>query len=65
MYQATLSKTEYLVEITEDIINDAYRQAIKRDHTQPFTNFNQDDRDAYLRLKLRNISSQTPLHENY
>ena len=37
MYQGILKKTDYLINITEDIIYDAYRQAIKRDHSQPFT----------------------------
>ena len=45
----------YLESITEDIIYENYREAIICDHTRKFTDFKQEHRDAYLRLKMRGM----------
>ena len=45
----------YLESITEDIIYENYREAIICDHTRTFTDFKQEHRDAYLRLKMRGM----------
>jgi hypothetical protein len=52
---SVLREAKYLESITEDLIYETYREAIVCDHTRTFTEFNQDHRDAYLRLKMRGI----------
>jgi hypothetical protein len=48
-------KSEYLADITEDIIYQAYRPAIQVNHSRGFKDFSQYHRDSYLRLKLRDL----------
>ena len=54
-----LLSTEYLADVTEDVIYAALSDAIRYDQSIPFENFTQEHRDSYLRLKLRGIYSQT------
>ena len=54
-FTQVLQNNQYLSEITEDILYECYGAAIRNDHSRPFDGFNQDHRDAYLRLKLRGI----------
>ena len=49
---------KYLKEL-EDVIFRIYEQAIRAPNRAPFIDFEQPQRDAYLRLKLR-LLSQTP-----
>ena len=56
-YTKVLEKCKYLGELTEDVIYQSYGDAIRHDNARPFDNFNQEHRDAYLRLKLRGIHS--------
>lgn len=52
--------SEYLSDITEDIIYQTYRTAIQANHTKGFEGFQQYHRDSYVRLKLRDLPySQT------
>ena len=39
--------------ITEEFIYQRYQKALKEEHTQPFKDFSQGNRDAYIRLKFR------------
>ena len=50
-----LVEGKYLESITEDLIYETYREAIVCDHTRTFGDFNQEHRDAYLRLKMRGM----------
>ena len=52
-YENLLIMTEYLADITEDVIFSSLKDAIRMDHSTPFTGFNQDHRDSYIRLKFR------------
>ena len=40
-------------DLTEDKIFTMYRRALEADHSFPFTDFTQDHRDSYIRLKFR------------
>ena len=50
-----LQDVSYLTRLTEDTIYESYRDAIACDHTRPFIDFTQEQRDAYLRLKMRGV----------
>ena len=50
-----LQDVSYLTRLTEDTIYESYREAIACDHTRPFIDFTQEQRDAYLRLKMRGV----------
>jgi hypothetical protein len=39
-FQEVLSATEYLVDITDDVIYEALSDTIRENHTQPFVHFN-------------------------
>jgi len=54
-FEKVLVKSEYLADITEDIIYQAYRVSIQSNHSKGFEDFSQHHRDAYLRLKLRDL----------
>ena len=54
-FNQVLKNTQYLSEITDDILYECYGAAIRHDHSRPFDGFTQEQRDAYLRLKLRGI----------
>jgi hypothetical protein len=47
--------SEYLADITEDTIYQTYRTAVQVNHSKGFEDFLQQHRDAYLRLKLRDL----------
>ena len=59
-FEKVLSNTSYLRDITEDVIYDAYKSAVRRNHAREFTDFSQLHRDAYMRLKLRDLSYGAP-----
>jgi hypothetical protein len=50
--------SEYLADITEDIIYQTYKTSIQSNHTKGFEDFSQHHRDSYLRLKLRDLPYQ-------
>ena len=52
-------------QITEDTIYDLYSQVIQEEHTASFKDFTQNNRDAYIRLKFKAISSQRPKFPNF
>ena len=54
-FEKVLINSEYLADITEDFIYQAYRTGIQANHSRGFEDFSQDHRDAYLRLKLRDL----------
>jgi hypothetical protein len=54
-FEKVLVKSEYLADISEDIIYQAYRASIQSNHSKGFEDFSQHHRDAYLRLKLRDL----------
>jgi DNA-binding ferritin-like protein (Dps family) len=54
-FQEILACTEYLADITEDTIYQTYRTAVQGNHSKGFEDFSQHHRDAYLRLKLRDL----------
>ena len=56
LFEKTLSNSSYLKEITEDVIYEAYQGVIKKNHTREFTDFSQNNRNAYIRLKLRDLT---------
>jgi len=43
------------MDISEDIIYQEYNAAIQINHSRGFEDFSQDHRDAYFRLKLRDL----------
>ena len=47
-----LSSYEYLMRLSEDTILDTCYPAVLSDNTITFTDFTQDHRDAYTRLKF-------------
>ena len=51
-----LDDTKYLSNLNEDSIYELYKPIIRLPHSEEFIDFNQYHRDAYLRLKLREIS---------
>ena len=59
-YKDIVEKSQYLEDISEDKIYDVYREAIRQDHNMPFKEFTQDERDAYLRLKLKGLIFHSP-----
>ena len=52
--------SEYLADITEDTIYQTYRTAVQINHSKGFEDFSQHHRDAYLRLKLRDLHYSQP-----
>jgi cobalamin biosynthesis Co2+ chelatase CbiK len=40
IFQEILSATEYLADITDDVIYEALSDTVRENHTQPFVNFN-------------------------
>jgi hypothetical protein len=61
--KAAMIEAESIEEISEDQLFEVYKEAIKRNHSAPFEDFTQLNRDAYTRLKFRAISpsSQTAI----
>lgn len=54
-FEQVLFNTAYLESVTEDVIYKNLGHAIRQENSEPFDNFSQEHRDAYLRLKLRGI----------
>ena len=59
-FEKILINTSYLQNISEDVIYKAYGNAIRRNHSRDFEDFNQYHRDAYMRLKLRDLPYGAP-----
>ena len=55
-FEQQLKTLEYLANLSEADILEKYYPAIVSDNTCPFSNFTQDDRDTYIRLKFRAIT---------
>ena len=53
-----LSSYEYLMRLSEDTILDTCYPAVLSDNTITFTDFTQDHRDAYTRLKFRALNKR-------
>ena len=53
--------SEYLADITEDTIYQTYKTAVQVSHSKGFEEFSQYHRDAYLRLKLRDLHYSQPI----
>jgi 5'-deoxynucleotidase YfbR-like HD superfamily hydrolase len=54
-YERLLDSCSYLKNINEDIIYNAYTNAIQANHSREFEDFSQAHRDSYMRLKLRDL----------
>ena len=54
----SLNKVKYLAGIDESHIFNCYREEIINDNTTYFTNFEQDHRDIYMRLKFRGMREE-------
>ena len=54
-FEKVIVNSEYLAEITEDTMYQIYRTAVQVNHSKGFEDFQQHHRDAYLRLKLRDL----------
>ena len=55
LFQEVFTASEYLADITDDVIYEAFSDTLRENHIQPFVNFNQDHRDQYIRLKFRSL----------
>ena len=55
-FEKLYANSEYLADIDEDVLYANYKAEIRMDHKKDFANFSQLHRDAFLRLKLREIS---------
>jgi hypothetical protein len=61
IYKEILEQLRFLANINEDLIHQIYREVIQLNHSRDFpSDFDQSHRDAYLRLKLRDISYKPP-----
>ena len=54
-----LSACHYLSDLTDDILFDIYHEVINLPHSMPFSDFTQEHRDTYLRLKFRCLHSSS------
>jgi hypothetical protein len=59
-----LSDCQYLSALTDDSLFNIYQEAINLPHTSPFTDFTQEHRDIYLRLKFRSLHSTSAENSN-
>ena len=57
-FKGMLSDLQYLGHISTDDLFDNYYPAILNDNVSPFTNFTQDQRDTYMKLKFRAINKR-------
>ena len=60
-FEKVFVNSEYLADISEDTIYQTYRTAIQISHSKGFEDFQQYHRDAYLRLKLRDLHYSQPI----
>ena len=58
-FQEVFSSSEYLADITDDVIFEALSDTIRENHSLPFINFSQENRDQYNRLKFRSLYTDT------
>jgi Fe-S cluster biosynthesis and repair protein YggX len=58
-HSTLLSDCQYLSRLTDDILFDTYHEVINLPHSSPFTDFTQEHRDTYLRLKFRSLHSSS------
>jgi hypothetical protein len=54
-FEKVIESLKYLEDITEDKIYQEYRSAIQVNHNRGFDDFSLYHRDAYIRLKLRDL----------
>ena len=59
-----LQRTQYLSDISEDLIYQAYSDVINMEQSRSFEDFTEDHRQAYLRLKASGIIQQRSHHKN-
>ena len=57
-FKRILSSLSYLGHLSTDDLLTNYYPAILNDNVSPFTNFTQDQRDGYTRLKFRAINKR-------
>ena len=63
-FTAQLKSLEYLGTLTEADIFEKYYPAIISDNSSPFSNFTQNDRDTYIRLKFKAINKRNSTQHN-
>ena len=63
-FTSQLNSLEYLATLSEGDVYEKYYPAILSDNTSPFSNFTQDDRDTYIRLKFRAINKRNTSQHN-
>ena len=64
-FKGILSDLQYLSQLSTDDLLDNYYPAILNDNVSPFTNFTQDHRDTYMRLKFRAINKRNGHQYNH
>ena len=50
------NRCKYLENLSEESLFDFYQEALSRDNKYRFEDFDQEQRDIYLRLKLRSLN---------
>ena len=55
-FEQQLKGYEYLATLSEADLLENYYPAIVSDNSSPFSNFTQNHRDAYIRLKFRAVN---------
>jgi hypothetical protein len=53
----TLDTLSYLAELSDEDLYQNFADCIRHDHSRPFVNFSQENRDTYHRLKYRAINA--------
>ena len=64
-FKGMLSDLQYLAQLSTDDLLDNYCPAILNDNISPFTNFTQDQRDTYMKLKFRAINKRNAQQNNH
>ena len=67
-FHTQIKTLEYLATLSEDDLLEKYYPSLLGDNTSPFSNFTQDHRDGYTRLKFRAMNkrnSQQHSHQNF
>jgi hypothetical protein len=54
----SLEELTYLETLNEDLIYREYRPALAKDNSNPFADFSQEHRDAFYRMKFREMNSR-------
>jgi hypothetical protein len=62
-FERTVQELSYLETLSFDILYKVYQQALLRDNERPLTNFDDDQRDVYMKLKFKALrNNQNPLN---